>query len=180
VVNPLVDDIIVAAQTRAEADKYTALLPTDATLVVPDDSANGLLGLALKGLEASQGEHSLLVSSDSPLISINVLDLLFELCPGKTAVIPRWPNQNIEPLHAVYHTASALKAGQMATEESASDLDSLIDLLGGVRYLSTLAIQEFDPELKTFFTVKTPVDLKMAETLSKEKPWKAREKRKSR
>ena len=177
-VGSIVDEVIVVSKNEEQADKCAALLEPSVRFVVGDRDNEGILGDALAGFAWSNEKYSLLLSSDSPLVSLNVVDLLFELCHGKTAVVPRWPDQRIEPLHSVYHTKSALKAGQMAIDDSCLDMDSLIGNLGGVRYISTLAIQEFDPELKTFFTVNTPLDLKMAETLAKEKPWKAREKRK--
>jgi molybdenum cofactor guanylyltransferase len=177
-INSIVDEVIVVANTKEQAEAIAGLLEPNVRFVVGGKESRGLLDDVLAGFEASKNTHSLLVSSDSPLLSPSVVDLLFELCPGKTAVIPRWPNQLIEPLHSVYHTKSALKATQFAIEDGLFDLNAMIDNLGGVRYISTLAIQEFDPELKTFFKVKAPLDLKMAETLSKEKPWQARAKRK--
>lgn len=177
-VSSIVGEVIVIANTQEHAKKYAALLEPNAHFVVSDEEATGELGAALVGFEAAKGKHSLLLSSDSPLVSLAVADLLFELCPGKTAVIPRWPDQQIEPLLSVYHTELAVKAAKMAVEDGFSDLDALINNLGGIRYISTLAIQEFDPELKSFFKVNTPLDLKMAETLTKEKPWKARKQRK--
>jgi molybdopterin-guanine dinucleotide biosynthesis protein A len=51
----------------------------------------------------------------------------------------------------------------MALEDCYTDLSAMVNNLGGVRYISTIAIQEFDPDLKTLFNVNTPVDLKMAE-----------------
>ena len=177
-VNAVVGEVIVVANSQEQGKKYAALLEPNARFVVGDEEAKGELGEALVGFEASKGKHSLLLSSDSPLVSVTVVDLLFDLCHGKTAVIPRWPDQQIEPLHSVYHTELALKAAQIAVEDGFSDLDAMIENLGGIRYISTLAIQEFDPELKSFFKVNTPLDLKMAETLTKEKPWKARKQRK--
>ena len=177
-VNSIVGEVIVVANSEERGKKYAALLEPNARFVVGDEEAKGELGAALAGFEAAKGKHSLLLSSDSPLVSPAVVDLLFELCHGKTAVIPRWPDQQIEPLHSVYHTELAVKATQFAIEDGFSDLDTMIENLGGIRYISTLAIQEFDPELKSFFKVNTPLDLKMAETLTKEKPWKARKKRK--
>lgn len=177
-VRSIVAEVIIVAETKEQADQYSALLNENAQFVVSEKDVKGPLMSAMAGFEAAKEKSSLLLSSDSPLVYAAVIDLLFELCPGKTAVIPRWPNQQIEPLHSVYHTKSALKATQMALDDGSFELESMIDNLGGVRYISTLAIKEFDPELKTFFKVNTPLDLKMAATLSKEKPWKAREKRK--
>ena len=132
-VNSIVDEVIVVANTQKQAEKYGALLEPNVRFVVGDKDAEGVLGDALAGFAASEEKYSLLLSSDSPLVSLSVVDLLFELCPGKTAVVPRWPDQRIEPLHSVYHTKSALKAGQMALVDGCFDLDALIGNLGGVR-----------------------------------------------
>lgn len=177
VVDGVVDEIVVVSDTEQNAELYRELVGC-AKVVVADFDLQSLLVGAKAGLDVAQGTHSLLVSSDAPLVSAEVVDLLFELCKGKTVALPRWPNQQIEPLRAVYHTASALKAAQLALEDGCMDLSALINNLGGVRYISTLAIAEFDPDLKTLFNVNTPVDLKMAETLSKPKPWVARKQRK--
>jgi len=42
-------------------------------------------------------------------------------------------------------------------------LRSMVDKLRGVRYVSTLVLQQIDPELRTFFNINTPLDLKKAE-----------------
>ena len=175
--SPLLDDIFVVVKTKEQAETYAELLEPSIKCIIDVNECRGPLENALPGFEASNSKHTLLVSYNMPLLSPTVVDLLFDLCHGKTAVVPRWPNQQIEPLHSVYHSKSALKAGQMALEDGLFSLDAMIANLGGVRYISTLAIQEFDAELKSFFKVNTPLDLKMAQTLSKEKPWKTRMKR---
>jgi molybdopterin-guanine dinucleotide biosynthesis protein A len=132
----------------------------------------GTLASALAGFKIAQGKHSLLLAADMTLVSRDVVTLLFELCHGKTAAIPRYPDQQIEPLQAVYHTKSALEAGRLALEDGEVDVLALIENLGGVRYISTLVFQEMDPGLKTFFNVNSPVDLKRAEGLLGNKPQK--------
>jgi molybdopterin-guanine dinucleotide biosynthesis protein A len=41
----------------------------------------------------------------------------------------------------------------------------MIDNLHGVRYVSTLVLEQLDPNLATFFNINTPVDLKKAEAM---------------
>jgi molybdenum cofactor guanylyltransferase len=170
----IVDEIIIVAENEKEAQDYQKIVEAAKIIV----ARSQLLTAAKTGFEVVHGTHTLLTSTDSPLITPNVVDLFFELCQGKTAAVPRWPDQRIEPLHSVFHTKSVLKATQMAIEENCEDLAAIIDNLGGVRYISTLALEEFDPELKTFFNIKTPIDLKIAETLTKTKPWLIRKQRK--
>jgi molybdopterin-guanine dinucleotide biosynthesis protein A len=176
-VDSMVDEIIIVSETVKDAKTYSKLVACANVVVNETDPANLLLSAKL-GLESAKGTQSLLVSSDAPLLSSDVVRIIFELCKGKTAAIPRSPDQKTEYLRSVFHTQSALKAANMALEDGYTDLSAMVNNLGGVRYISTLVIQEFDPDLKTLFNVNTPVDLKMAETLSKPKPWLTRKQRK--
>ena len=172
-VSSVVDEVILVVNTPERAKQYAKLVRTNVKFAVDSEESKGILIDALTGLKAAQGKYCVLLPSDTPLVSRDVLELLFELCQGKTAAVPRWPNEQVEPLHSVYHSKSAVKAAEIAVEEGKLDLLSMIENLGGVRYVSTLVVQEFDPELKTFFKINTPIDLKMAETLSKPKRTKA-------
>ncbi len=176
-VSALVDEVIIVANSTAQTETYAKLVETDAKFVVCDETKEGLLSDALAGFNMAQGKHSLLLASEFALVSPDIISLFFELCHGKTAVVPRWPNQQIEPLQAVYHTKTAVEAAKLTIDEGELDVESMVDHMGGVRYISTLAVQEFDPELKTFFKVNTPVDLKMAENLSKPRRIKSSKKR---
>jgi molybdopterin-guanine dinucleotide biosynthesis protein A len=70
-------------------------------------------------------------------------------------------------LHAVYRTNVALEAAKIAVSDGKLDVLSMIEKLRGVRYVSTLVIQQLDPELRTFFNVNTPLDLKKAMVMLK-------------
>jgi molybdopterin-guanine dinucleotide biosynthesis protein A len=53
--------------------------------------------------------------------------------------------------------------------EGKLNMRAMIEKLRGVRYISTLVIQQLDPDLRTFFNINTPVDLKKAAVLAKPK-----------
>jgi molybdopterin-guanine dinucleotide biosynthesis protein A len=109
----------------------------------------------------------LLLPCDTPFVSKQIASLLLDLCVGKGATIPRWPNGYIEPLQSAYHVKSAIKAAQKALDEGKLNLSSMINNISGVRYISTGVLQQFDPKLLTFFNVNTPADLKRAESMLK-------------
>jgi len=163
----LVNEVIVVTNSQERVQEYTRVVGGEVKFAVNVDETKSPLVGAVAGFELAEGKHSALLAADTPFISPDVIDLFFELCQGKTAVIPRWPDQLIEPMHAIYHTKSALEAARIALGEGKLDLQSMVENLGGVRYVSTLVVKELDPELKTFFNVNTPVDLKMAETMAK-------------
>ena len=89
------------------------------------------------------------------------------MCTNRRAAIPRWPSGYIEPLQAVYHTKSALTAAKMALKQGKMNMRSMIDNLSGVRYVSTMVLEQLEPKLLTFFNVNTPQDLKKADSLLK-------------
>jgi molybdopterin-guanine dinucleotide biosynthesis protein A len=166
-VEGLVDEIIVVTNTQARAETYATIVSENVRFVVDVSKSEGPLIGASAGFEASEGEYSALLPFDSPLVSQEVLSLLFDCCVGKAAVIPRYTNQEIEPLHAVYHTEQALQATKQALAEKELDIQSMIERLRGVRYMSTMVIEQIDPDLKTFFNVNTPLDLKRAAVMLK-------------
>ncbi len=165
----LADEIIVVVSSGVQANSYAKLLGSSvAVLVDAIDLQSPLVG-ALAGFEAAQRRYSLLLPCDAPFVSRDVLSLFFDLCIGKNAVIPRWPSCYIEPLQAVYCTEPALEAAKSALSMGELNLQAMVNRLHGIRYVSTLVIQELDPQLKTFFNINTLVDLKKAELMLRRK-----------
>lgn len=168
-INSIVDEEILVVSSKKQADNYRQILGSEIKIKVDVTNVQSPLVGALTGLGEAKGTYSLLLSCDTPFLDRNALLLLFELSPNKNAVIPRWPNGYIEPLQAVYCTKLALEAAKKALEGESLNLQSMIDRLGNVRYVSTLVLQQIDPELKTFFNINTLLDLKKAELLMKER-----------
>ena len=165
--NGIVDETIIVVSSEGQAENFAKVVDSNVNIVVDiDDVRSPLIG-ASTGFRKTQGEYSLLLPCDTPLVSTKILLLLFELCTNRNAVIPRWPNGYIEPLQAVYRTKLALEAAESAFSEGKLDIRSMVDRLGGVRYISTLVLQQLDPKLRTFFNVNTSLDLKKAESMLK-------------
>jgi molybdopterin-guanine dinucleotide biosynthesis protein A len=176
-IKAVVEEVVIVTENEEQSEVLSKLFEPDIKFAVNFEEEKGLLLGALTGFNIVKGKYSLLLASDLPLVSSQVVDLFFELCHGKTAVIPRWPDQQIEPLQAVYHTKTAIEAAKISIDDGMFDVEDMIEQMGGVRYISTLAVQEFDPELKTFFKVNSPVDLKMAESLAKPRRTKTAKRR---
>ncbi|HLE74770.1 MAG TPA: molybdenum cofactor guanylyltransferase [Candidatus Bathyarchaeia archaeon] len=161
-VSPVVDETILVSNSQDRIAEYAKVVATDVRFAIDLCESKGPLIGALTGFEFAHGKYALLLPFDTPFVSRDVVSLLFELCLGKAAAIPRWPNGQIEPLHAVYQTKAALEAAKIAVSEGKLNVRAMIEKLRGVRYVSTLVIQQLDPELKTFFNINTPLDLKKA------------------
>lgn len=167
VVNTIVDEKIIVASSKTQAEKYSKTLGSDVNILIDSNDLQSPLVGVLTGFERANGKYALLLPCDTPFVSSDILLLLFELCINRNAAIPRWPNGYIEPLQAVYNTRLACEAAENALSEERFNMQSMVDKLHGVRYVSTLVLQQIDPELRTFFNINTPLDLKKAETMLK-------------
>jgi molybdopterin-guanine dinucleotide biosynthesis protein A len=168
-VKGLADEIIIVTNTQERADTYAKIVSAKVSFVLDTEEAKGPLMGALTGFKAAQGEYTLLLPFDSPFVSKDVLELLFDLSSGKAAVIPRNTDMEIEPLHAVYNTSQALTAIKETLSQNQFDMHSMIERLRGVRYISTMVIEQLDPELKTFININTPLDLKKSQEITSKK-----------
>jgi molybdopterin-guanine dinucleotide biosynthesis protein A len=166
-VEGLVDEVIVVTDSQDRADAYAAIVSSKVRFVIDVCASKGPLIGALAGFEAANGEYSALLPFDSPFVFQDVLTLLFDCAVGKAAAIPRWTNQEIEPLYAVYNTKQALKAAKEALTENQLDLDIMVEKMRGVRFISTMVLEQLDPDLKIFFSINTPLDLKKAAVMGK-------------
>jgi len=164
-ISTLVDEKMVVASSRVQAENYAKVLGSDVNVLIDMDDAQSPLVGALTGFKEARGEYALLLSCDTPFVSRDVVSLLFEMCINRYAVIPRWPNGYIEPLQAVYCAKPAYEAAKNALSERKLNVQSMVDRLRGVRYVSTLVLRQLDPGLRTFFNVNTLLDLKRAESM---------------
>jgi len=164
-ISTLVDEKMVVASSKVQAENYAKVLGSDVNVLIDVDDAQSPLVGALTGFKEAHERYALLLSCDTPFVSRDVVSLLFEVCINRNAVIPRWPNGYIEPLQAVYCTKPAYEAAKNALSEGKLNMQSMVDRLPSVRYVSTLVLQQLDPELRTFFNVNTLLDLRRAESM---------------
>ncbi len=161
----LSDEVLIVISPKDHVESFSRLFNDKASVVIDNGAVHSPLVGTLTGFERASGEYSLLLPCDTPFLSEKVLSLLFDVCNGFDLTIPRWPNGYIEPLQAVYHTRSAALAAKTALSKGMRDMRSMISLLGKVRYVSTMVLEELDPLLNTFFNVNTRSDLGKAERI---------------
>ncbi len=174
-VKSIVNEVLVVTSSKEHADLHAKIVSPNVQFAIDIDESKGPLTGALTGFEAAQGKYSLLIPFNVPFVSKDVVSLLFELCIGKSAVIPRWPSCQIEPLYAVYNTEQALEAAKEALASGELEVEAMVSKMQGVRYLSTLVIEQLDPDFRTFFKINTPLDLKKAMTMTKPRKTKSRQ-----
>lgn len=156
--------IVVGSETQqAELSSVSGLR---AGIVVDKYSDHSPLIGALTGFENVSADHALLLPCDAAFVSAEIAALLLDLCVRKSAVVPRWPDGKIEPLQAAYDVKLAAEAARKALQRK-RDMNGMIAHLRGIRYVSTIVLQQYDEKLTTFFNINTLEDWKRAESMVK-------------
>jgi molybdopterin-guanine dinucleotide biosynthesis protein A len=161
----IVDELLVVVNSKQQSDVISRALGRIEGLTVVIDRKAGYSGPLLgarTAFENSTSESTLLLPCDTPLVKESVLGLLFDTINGKDAVIPRYPNGQIEPLHAVYKTRVSLEVLTFADSTVRRSMRDLIMSLNTI-YLSTNVIRKLDPKLDSFINVNTPEELRRME-----------------
>ena len=160
----LVDEILVVAGIE-QSRRLLELSNGEFTVLVDTLNVKSPLAGAYTGLERARGATSFILACDTPLLSKDVLHLLLQLLPGHDAVIPKWPNGDIEPLQATYSTSKTLAAANEALRNNELRMYDAIRQLGNTLYVSTDTLRKYDPELHTFENINTPEDLRRVERI---------------
>jgi len=159
----LSNELIIVVGSEAQRTKLQHVVHVEAKVIADKYSDHSPLVGALTGFENAQSDFALLLPCDAALVSADIASLMLDLCVGRNAVVPRWPDGKIEPLQATYNVKCAAKAAEAAFNEGKRDMLGMISHLHGIRYISTLVLQQYDPKLVTFLNINTVQDLKKAE-----------------
>ncbi|MDD2777432.1 MAG: molybdenum cofactor guanylyltransferase [Methanocellales archaeon] len=157
-VSGIVDEVLVVAGNIGQREKISTVI-CGARITYDSVLGYGPVAGILAGLQCAKGEYALVVACDMPFINPAVVDFLFSLAEGYDAVVPIWPDGNIEPLHAIYKRKSTIKACEGAIQKDDRRIISPLKALSRIRYVSIEEIKEIDPELRTFINVNTMADL---------------------
>jgi molybdopterin-guanine dinucleotide biosynthesis protein A len=158
----IANEVVVVVGKKDELEKYDTILPSPVTILKDKVEGKGPLMGILTGMNKMHSEYALVLPCDSPFIKKEVIEYLFNKVQGADAVIPRWPNGNIEPLHAIYRISSAISAAKAAIKADELLILDMIKRLKKVVYLNTNNLRKFDQDLVTFFNINRQEDLKKA------------------
>jgi molybdopterin-guanine dinucleotide biosynthesis protein A len=161
------NEIVVVVGSTTQQSVLSQAFGRKTRVIVDSYGDHSPLIGALTGLENVQADYALLLPCDAAFVSRDIAKLLLDLCEGKSAAIPRWPDGKIEPLQAAYNVKLAKEAAQIAYHEGRRDMRGMIDHLRNIRYISTLVLQQYDAKLATFFNINAVEDWRRAENMLK-------------
>jgi len=164
-VQGLTQETVVVVGKNDDLDDYKSFLPSSVTILRDIVKGMGPLAGIITGMQNMRSDYAVVLPCDSPFIKREVLTYLFKMAQGADAAISRWPNGNIEPLHAVYRVSASIPAAKAALERRELLILDMIKRLERVVYVDTEEIRKIDAELVTFFNINTQEDLIIAEKL---------------
>lgn len=158
-----VDDLVLVLRNQEQLELYEDILKQydcyfnlHIKLVLDDVQNQGpLMGIKM-GLDNVNNDYSLILPCDSPFVTDNFIKNIFNEKENNVcdAVIPRWDNGNIEPLHAIYSKQS---------KEFIEDLllNGIHDVKSLILKLNPLFIKTnvLDSSLNTYKNLNRPEDL---------------------
>ena len=159
----LADEVcITSSQPFSAKLKYLGLPVFDD--IIP---GKGALGGLYTALASAANPEVIVVASDMPFVNARLLSAECDLLATtrSDAVIPI-SSFGFEPLHAVYRRESCLAAVKEALEAGELRLSSWFSKV--LVYKMTLEeATVYDPDLRSFINVNTPVEFQSAETLAR-------------
>lgn len=138
-------------------------LPEGVTARVVVDAVldRGPLGGISSGLRAAAEQRCLVVACDLPFVQPALLELLLRERDGQ-AVVPRAEGR-VQPLMALYQKA-CLPAIEAMLDDGELRVDRLLTRVH-VTYVEEPELREVDPDLRSFFNINRPEDLRRARDL---------------
>jgi molybdopterin-guanine dinucleotide biosynthesis protein A len=117
-----------------------------------------------KGLCASRTIANIVVSCDMPFLNTELLEHMAKLLPTFDAIVPRWPNGQKEPLHAVY-SISCLPTMKKHLETNRLSIIHVLREMH-VLHLNKRGFGSFDQEFLSFFNINDQVDIELANKIA--------------
>ncbi len=165
------NDIYVVAHSQNQVQKYvndidyrniTAFILDDKECTSGKKIRSPLIGIcsAFKEIEKLGYEKAFTLSCDLPLINPEVVNLLLKHSKDVDCCVPRWNNNYLEPLFAIYPVKKALQEIEENLQNETYKLTSILNRDWSIKYISIEEeIQPLDDKLLTFLNINNHVDI---------------------
>ncbi|MFX1445609.1 MAG: molybdenum cofactor guanylyltransferase [Promethearchaeota archaeon] len=164
-------DIYVAAHSKNQVQKYintidyrniTAFIIDDSEYIRGKNLRTPLIGIysAFRELNKLGYKKAFTLSCDLPLVKFETINFLITQANNVDCCVPRWNNNYIEPLFAIYPVAKALQKIKENLTNQTYKLLQILDKNWNIKYISIEnEIQPLDEKLHTFININNHVDI---------------------
>ena len=132
-------------------------------LIIRDEIPHqGPLGGVLTGLKASNSKYNFVVGYDMPFLNKSLITYMLRKRKQAEAIIPK-TKRGLEPLHAIYQR-SCIKPMEQEMRIGNFRVVSFLPYIKKL-YIEEEEIRQFDPEMRSFFSINTWDDYEKAKEI---------------
>ena len=165
-------DIFLIANSKQQIQNYineidvkkvTGFVIDDDGIILDYESRSPLIGLysAFKELKNLGYEKALILPCDTPLVKFEVIEFLIKQCNNFDCCIPKWKDNLLEPLLAIYPIENAYETSRRNIMENQYKLTKIISKEWKINYISIEHdIKKIDPKLLSLKNINKPEDIK--------------------
>jgi len=100
------------------------------------------------------------LSCDNPLVKFEVIEYIIDNCEGFDCCIPKWKNDFLEPLFAIYPIGKAYEISKLNLKRSVFKLTKLVSQAWKTNFISIEdEIKFLDTKLHSFININTKKDI---------------------
>jgi len=121
-----------------------------------------LIGLytAFKELQKLGYKKAFVLSCDNPLVKFEVIEYIINQCGGFDCCIPKWKNNFLEPLFAIYPIDKAYESSKRNLKKRILKLTHIVSQAWKTKFFSIEdEIWLLDKKLQSFINVNTKEDI---------------------
>ena len=168
-------DIYVVAHSQKQVQRYvnnidyrkiTAFIIDDKEYMQGKNVRSPLIGIysAFKEIDQLGFKKAFTLSCDLPLLKFEVVKLLLKHVKDADCCVPRWNNDYLEPLFAIYPVKKALHTIKEQLNNESYKLTKILGKDWDIKYISIeKEIQPIDDKLLTFININNHIDIEKLE-----------------
>jgi len=169
-------DIFLVANSKYQVHDYISnidfrnilgFIIDEDNLISDQESNSPLIGLcsAFKELKELEYEKVFVLPCDTPLVKFEVLDYIINQCKKFDCCVPKWQDNLLEPLLAIYPIKKAYETSHRNIKQNQYKLTKIIGRNWKTNYISIEHdIKRIDPNLLSFKNINKREEIKILES----------------
>ena len=170
------NDIFLIANSKQQVQNYInnidvkkvmGFVIDDKEIVQGQDSCSPLIGLysAFKELDRLEYEKAFVLPCDVPLLKFEVVDFIIQNCKRFDCCVPKWKDNLLEPLLAIYPIKKAFETSQRNIRNNQYKLTNIISAEWRTKFISIEEdIKRLDSNLLSFKNINMMQEIKILES----------------
>ncbi|MBO3799792.1 MAG: hypothetical protein FGF52_01885 [Candidatus Brockarchaeota archaeon] len=163
-IGEVAEEVILAVSkgTLEVYDKAVSEHGFDECRIVEISSSGDELSILKEGVSMASGDIVIIAPANAPLIPVDILALLTELCEKRDAVLTRNMKGDVDWFLSAYNKKSLMEAIRAGGGEG---MDNVVEKLRRVMYIAYSTIKDLDPMLLSSVRIMRTPDIQLAERI---------------